>query len=120
MQEDGQLLRRFVDDHSEAAFTELVNRHVNLVYFAALRRLGGDRHLADDVAQSVFADLARKATLLKDRTVLTGWLYTSTRFAAAQAVRSARRRRTHEQEAHAMHELHFAPETGWARLQGGR
>jgi RNA polymerase sigma factor (sigma-70 family) len=117
MTDDSQLLRRYVEERSEAAFTELVNRHVNLVYFAALRRVGGDRHLADDVTQSVFADLARKAASLQDRPVLAGWLYTSTRFAAAQAVRSEQRRRTHEQEAHTMHELHAEPETNWEQLR---
>jgi RNA polymerase sigma factor (sigma-70 family) len=117
MTEDSQLLRRYVEERSEKAFTELVNRHVNLVYFAALRRVGGDRHLADDVTQSVFADLARKAASLQDRPVLAGWLYTSTRFAAAQAVRSEQRRRTHEQEAHTMHELHAEPETNWEQLR---
>ncbi len=117
MTDDSQLLRRYVEERSEGAFTELVNRHVNLVYFAALRRVGGDRHLADDVTQSVFADLARKAASLQDRPVLTGWLYTSTRFAAAQAVRSEQRRRTHEQEAHTMNELHSAPETDWEQLR---
>ena len=86
MTEDAQLLRQYIDNRSEEAFTELVRRHINLVYYAALRRVGGDGHLADDVTQSVFADLARKAPALKNRTVLTGWLYISTRFAAAHGV----------------------------------
>src|ERR1700719_387408 len=117
LMEDTQLLRRYLDDRSEEAFAELISRHVNLVYFAALRRVGGDRHLADDVTQRVFADLARKAPSLKTRAVLTGWLYTSTRFAAAQAIRTERRRRTHEQEAHILNELQAAPEPGWDQLR---
>jgi RNA polymerase sigma factor (sigma-70 family) len=117
MTDDGQLLRQYLEERSEAAFTELVRRHVNVVYFAALRRVGGDRHLAHDVAQSVFADLARKAPTLKDRPVLIGWLYTSTRFAAAQAVRTEQRRRTHEQEAQIMHELNSTPESNWNQLR---
>jgi len=117
MTDDAELLRSYVEARSEQAFTELVQRHVNLVYFAALRRVGGDAHLADDVTQKVFADLARKASSLKDRSVITGWLYTSTRFAAAQAVRSERRRKTHEQEAHTMHELHSTPEPDWNNLR---
>ncbi|MEO5959578.1 MAG: sigma-70 family RNA polymerase sigma factor, partial [Opitutaceae bacterium] len=117
MVNDSQLLGRYLAERSEPAFTELVRRHLNLVYFAALRRVGGDRHLADDVTQTVFADLARKAASLANRPALAGWLYTSTRFAAAQAVRSARRRRVHEQEAHTMHALHAAPEPDWNRLR---
>ena len=117
MTDDGQLLRQYVEDRSEAAFTEFVDRHINVVYFAALRRVGGDRHLAHDVAQSVFADLARKAPTLVDRPVLVGWLYTSTRFAAAQAVRTEQRRRIHEQEAQTMHELNSTPEANWNQLR---
>lgn len=117
MIDDGALLRQYLEERSEEAFTELVRRHLSVVYFAALRRVGGDRHLADDVAQSVFADLAKKAATLKDRPVLVGWLYTSTRFAAAQAVRAEQRRRTHEQEAQAMQELHSTPEANWEQLR---
>jgi len=115
--EDAQLLGRYLEDSSEQAFAELVRRHVNLVYFAALRRVGDDRHLADDVTQSVFADLARKAPSLKGRTALIGWLYTSTRFAAAQAMRTEQRRRTRETEARSIYELHIAPEPGWHQLR---
>jgi RNA polymerase sigma factor (sigma-70 family) len=115
--EDNELLCRYLEDGSEEAFGELVRRHVNLVYFAALRRVGGDRHLADDVTQNVFTDLARKAPSLKNRRVLTGWLYISTRFAAAHAMRTEQRRRTRETEAQAINELHLAPEPGWDQLR---
>lgn len=61
MNTDNELLRQFVEDHSEAAFTELVQRHLPLVRATALRRVGGDAHAADDVTQQVFVALARKA-----------------------------------------------------------
>jgi RNA polymerase sigma factor (sigma-70 family) len=115
--DDAQLLRRYVQEHSEQAFTALVQRHVNLVYFAALRRVDGDHHLADDVTQRVFGDLARKASSLTDRSTLAGWLYTSTRFAAAQAVRSEQRRRRHEQEAHVMREIDSTSDGNWEQLR---
>ncbi len=50
MNDDRALLRRWADEKSEAAFTALVGRHLDLVYAAALRRLGGDAHAAADVA----------------------------------------------------------------------
>src|ERR1700685_1390197 len=102
MSEDAQLLRRYAKEHSEAAFAELVERHVNLVYSAALRQVNGDAHLAQDVAQMVFTDLARPAAPLSRREVLTGWLYTSAHFAASKAARSEHRRHAHEQEAQTM------------------
>ena len=37
---DMDLVREFARDHSEAAFTELVRRHINLVYSVALRCTG--------------------------------------------------------------------------------
>ena len=89
---DSELLARYAEEGSEMAFTELVRRHVDLVHSAALRQVGGNAALAQDVTQTVFIDLARKARTLSSRTVLTGWLYTSTRFAAAKQVRSEQRR----------------------------
>jgi RNA polymerase sigma factor (sigma-70 family) len=119
MQTDGELLRGYAETRSEEAFAELVRRHLDLVHSAALRQVNGDAHLAQDVAQAVFADLARKAGALAGRAVLTGWLYTSTHFAAAKAVRAARRRQVHEQEAHAMRELLHDPTPGpdWDQLR---
>jgi RNA polymerase sigma factor (sigma-70 family) len=102
MASDGTLLREYAQSGSEGAFAEIVRRHVDLVYSTALRAVGGDSHLAQDVSQGVFIDLARKAARLSDRSVLTGWLYKSACFAAAKAVRSERRRQDREQEAHAM------------------
>lgn len=103
--DDSQLLRRYVEERSEDAFAALVQKHVNLVYYAALRQTDGIAALAEDVTQAVFTDLARKAASLTDRSVLTGWLYTSTRFTAAKARRTERRRRAREQEAFAMQEI---------------
>jgi DNA-directed RNA polymerase specialized sigma24 family protein len=83
MMDDVTLLRRYTDERSEDAFAELVRRHLPLVYSAALRRLGGDAHRAEDVAQIVFCALAREAPKLARHPVLTGWLYTATRYAEA-------------------------------------
>jgi len=58
------LLRAYVQENSEAAFQELVNRYIDLVFSTALRRVSGDRQLAEDVSQQVFTDFARKARSL--------------------------------------------------------
>jgi RNA polymerase sigma factor (sigma-70 family) len=115
MTTDGELLGHYCEGGSEEAFGELVRRHLDLVYSAALRQVNGNAPLAQDVAQSVFCDLARKAAALKNHSTVAGWLYTSTHHAAANAVRSELRRHTHEQEAHAMQELirNSGPEFDW-------
>lgn len=98
MTTDPELLHRFARTNSEDAFAELVKRHVNLVYSAALRQVNGDEHLAKDVAQTVFTDLARKADSLSSRENLSGWLYTSAHFAAAKIIRTETRRRDREEK----------------------
>ncbi|MBI5771986.1 MAG: sigma-70 family RNA polymerase sigma factor [Verrucomicrobia bacterium] len=105
MIEDAELLRRYVEEKSEDAFAALVQRHLGLVYACALRRVGGDSQLAEDVAQQVFTDVARRASVLSRRPVLAGWLFTSARFAASKAMRTARRRLEREQEAQIMEKL---------------
>ena len=117
MLEDQQLLRQYAVDGSEAAFGELVARHVNLVYSAALRRAGGDIHLAQDVAQLVFADLARKARSLPKGVVLAGWLHRATSYACAQMLRTERRRQAREQEAVAMNALESEPAPDWEQIR---
>ena len=89
---DSELLRRFAAEHADDAFAELVRRRIGLVYSAALRQVGGDAHRAEDIAQEVFIDLARKARSLARHPALIGWLYTSTHFAAAKSNRTEQRR----------------------------
>ncbi len=119
MTTDGELLQRYIRGNSEPAFAELVQRHLSLVYAAALRQLGGDAHLAQDVAQTVFTALARKAPALQDRASVAGWLYLGTHHAAAQAVRANQRRRTREMEAQAMHDIlgSVQPAADWDRVR---
>jgi RNA polymerase sigma factor (sigma-70 family) len=96
---DDALLRDYAGKQSQAAFSELVRRHVDLVYGAALRRTAGDIHLAEDVAQQVFTRLARDATRLSRHTVLAAWLHTATRNAALNLMISEQRRKLREQRA---------------------
>ena len=101
---DQQLLRDYADAASEAAFAELVRRHLDLVYSAAVRMVC-DSHLAEDVTQGVFVALAQNAAQLTERPVLSGWLHRTAQNLAAKAVRSDVRRRAREQEAAAMNDL---------------
>jgi RNA polymerase sigma factor (sigma-70 family) len=117
--EDAELLRRYAAEKSEPAFAELVRRHLDLVYSVALRQVGGDAHLAEDVAQEVFTALARKAATLAGRPVLGGWLYRTAQFSAIDIVRAENRRRARETEAHTMHELTANPggAADWEKLR---
>jgi RNA polymerase sigma factor (sigma-70 family) len=111
---DQQLLRDYTGRRSEAAFDELVRRHVDFIYSAALRMVR-DAHLAEDVTQGVFVALAQNARQLTERPVLSGWLHRTAQNLAANAVRSEVRRRACEQEAAAMNEL-LEPDAVWERI----
>jgi len=101
---DHELLRRYAEQGADAAFTELVRRHCDLVW-AAARRVSGDADLARDVAQTVFTDLARKADKLPPGTVLAGWLYRAACHAAAKHIRGEARRAQRERQAMQQNEL---------------
>ncbi len=111
-----QLLRDYVERRSEAAFADLVRRHIDFVYSAALRILW-DAHLAEDVTQSAFVALAQNARQLTDRPVLLGWLHRTVRNLAANVIRTEVRRRVREQEAATMNEfLCTEPDACWQEI----
>ncbi len=116
---DQELLRRFAKKSDEPAFEELLRRHVDLVHSAALRQAGPDPQAAQDIAQTVFIDLARKAPQLQKHTTLTGWLYTAVRHAATAHRRTEARRTQREQTALSMNvsDLTPGPEPDWNRLR---
>ena len=95
---DAELLQRYVEGGSHAAFTQLVQRHVDLVYSVARRHVGSNQ-LAEDVAQAVFLDLARNAARVKPGTPLIAWLHLVSRRTAIDAIRRESRRRAREHQA---------------------
>jgi RNA polymerase sigma factor (sigma-70 family) len=107
-----ELLRQYVEEHSEEAFSRLVEIHVGLVYSVALRQGAGDVHFARDISQIVFSDLARKASTFEPGIVLAGWLYRHTCLKAAESIRSLHRRRHREEIAVSMNEANPA-ESEW-------
>lgn len=113
--EDHELLHEFARNQSEAAFAELVSRHINLVYSAALR-LAGEPEFAKDVAQTVFIGLARNPNAVRNPRALAAWLYGATRFAAATALRSERRRRQRESDSMQLELDHSEPQADWQSL----
>jgi RNA polymerase sigma factor (sigma-70 family) len=98
-EDDGALLRQYSENQSNGAFATLVARHINLVYSVALRGVA-DPHHADEVTQAVFIIFAKKAAQLRHDKALSSWLFQTTRFAAANFVRSEIRRHRREQEAY--------------------
>lgn len=119
MTSDSELLRRYADGDQEA-FREIVLRHVNVVYFTALRRTGGQAQLAEEVVQDAFAGLAANAARLRHYSSLVGWLFVATRFAASKALRRERRRQRREHEVFQMQDAAIDGEAAteaWHRIR---
>jgi len=123
MTSDLDLLRQYAQENSQDAFGEIVRRHLDLIYSAALRQVRSPQ-LAEEVTQSVFTDLARNAGKLKPDTTLTAWLYAVTRRTAIDMIRKESRRQLREQIATGMNTTndisHFAKcemESAWAGIE---
>lgn len=116
---DSDLLRQYITDHSDDAFAELVNRHIDLVYSAAIRQANGDAHMAEDITQEVFKNLAAKASALTTHTSLAGWLFVNVRFFASNLRRKEHRRIVREQEAFTMNQIlqTVGPSDDWEQLR---
>lgn len=112
---DSELLSEYATTGVEAAFAALVERHIGLVYSAALR-IVVDPHLAQDVTQTTFAVLAREARHLIAHPALPAWLHRTASNHAAKLVRGEMRRRAREQEAHAMEPQTTETEAQWKQI----
>jgi RNA polymerase sigma factor (sigma-70 family) len=112
---DLDLLSRYTRQHAEDAFAELVRRHLNLVYSAALRQVRSPQ-LAEEVAQSTFTDLARNTHRLTPDTILTAWLYQVTSRSAIDVVRREASRQLRERIATEMNALN-ASDADWSHIE---
>ncbi|HKW31070.1 MAG TPA: sigma-70 family RNA polymerase sigma factor [Verrucomicrobiae bacterium] len=115
MTSDLDLLEKFARQNSQDAFGEIVRRHLNLVYSAALRQVRSPQ-LAEEIAQSVFADLARSTAKLKPGTTLTAWLYAVTRRTAIDEIRKESRRQLREQIAVEMNNMNATADE-WMQIE---
>ena len=114
--DDMALLREYAASRSEDAFAELVSRRIHFVHSAALRQVH-DPHLAEEVTQAVFVILAQKAGKISDKTVLAGWLFRTTRFAALAQMRAETKRRQRETEAQMQTEFESsAADEFWSQI----
>jgi len=113
---DMALLRHYVHRNSDEAFAALVSRHVNMVYSAALRKTSNP-HAAEEITQAVFIILAKKAGELREKTVLSGWLYQAARLTAASFRRSEFRRARREHEAHMQYLAHETESELWPQMR---
>src|SRR5579862_9146187 len=120
MANDAELLGQFTRDSAAAAgqdaFAELVERHLPLVYSAALRQVRSPQ-LAEEVSQSVFTQLAHHATALKPETVLAAWLHRVTYHAAVDVVRREARRQARERIACEMSTLMNDEAADWTQIE---
>ncbi len=95
------LLQRYALQRDERAFEALARRYVDLVYGAAVRRVG-DHHLAEDITQAVFVILAQKARSIRRGPPLSAWLLMTVRCVARNAMKREARRRRHEHAAESL------------------
>ena len=112
---DLDLLKHYARDNAQDAFAEIVRRHLGLVHTAALRQVRSPQ-LAEEVAQSVFTDLARQSPRLAPATILAAWLYEVTRRTAIDVVRREARRQLREQIATEMNVMH-ATAADWTHIE---
>jgi RNA polymerase sigma factor (sigma-70 family) len=115
MMSDLELLDQYARENRQEAFAALLDRHLKLVYSAALRQVRSPE-LAQEVAQSVFTDLARNASKLEPKTILTAWLYQVTRRTAIDVVRRESRRQLREQIAYDMTNMN-ANSSEWTAIE---
>jgi RNA polymerase sigma factor (sigma-70 family) len=113
---DGQLLRAFLSDNHQPAFTEIVRRHAPMV-LSVCRRVLHHPQDAEDAFQSTFLLLARQAGSIRKTESLAGWLHGAAFRTASNARRAASRRRRCENQSPAPEPPNPAWSAAWREVQ---
>lgn len=95
---DFELLQAFARAGDQPALAQLVRRHLDLVFGTALRKVE-DAGAAEEIAQNVFAVLARKAWQFAPDDSLPAWLHKTALLESQSWLRGELRRRRREQTA---------------------
>ncbi len=96
MMNDTECVRRYLKDHDQEAFRCLVERYSGMVYGVALRQTS-QASLAEEAAQTVFIQLAKKAAALRNPASLASWLYRSAVLESLHLLRRRSRERKHRE-----------------------
>lgn len=94
---DHELLDIYCSKKLEEAFSELVKRHINMVYTRCLRTLHNP-DLAQDITQAVFIMFEKKSEEISKKKNVSGWLYKAAKFASIDALRVEMRKKNMEGE----------------------
>jgi RNA polymerase sigma factor (sigma-70 family) len=113
---DTQLVERYCANQEEEAFAALVRRHGGLV-LGVCRRVLGHAEDTEDAFQATFLVLAQKAASIRKRESVGSWLYGVAYRIAMEVRLKARRRQTHERQAHEMAPSASLAEAIWPDLQ---
>ena len=114
--DDWKQLAAWLERADEDAFAALVNRHIGLVYSAALRQTG-DRSTAEEIVQGTFVLLVEKAPTLRPTGSLGSWLYNAACLKGKESLRRDTARRIREQKANEMNTpTEDEPPLDWAKV----
>jgi RNA polymerase sigma factor (sigma-70 family) len=113
---DGQLLERYLTQGDEAAFEALIDVHGPMV-LGLCRRVLRDPRDIEDAFQATFLILVRRAPTIRDRSLLSNWLY-GVAYRVARRVRAQTLRRRNREIGVENLEAPAIPETS-DRLEPG-
>jgi RNA polymerase sigma factor (sigma-70 family) len=112
---DGELLREFVTQNDTAALDRLITSLSPMVWGVS-RRLVRDGHDAEDVFQTTFLVLMRKARTIVKHQAVGSWVYQVAYHAATKARARAARRRAQETRLTEMSGAEPSPESDLAEV----